>query len=253
MIGSNCECSYSQNFRKRLLDFIRNKPLILKELEEILFNENQELIDNCFESIKSYQTTSKDTEREIDGKLEKRLNSHLGCEPYSHEADTQFDLIVWKKILTYLDEFNNILLDEVKNEFHLGSRSYQPENILKILDTSKEDDGEGYREAIRLIVTQYLRSKNSKEEILEIFYQLVVDEIKRQLVSVPTSNLICFVGYYLRRDKLVGLLTTHQLEQLQREVANLSDLNFSSLNFCSKETATEFLEKELKKRKKEEY
>lgn len=253
MIGSNCECSYSQNFRKRLLDFIRNKPLILKELEEILFSENQELIDNCFESIKSYQTTSKDTEREIDGKLEKRLNSHLGCEPYSHEADTQFDLIVWKKIQTYLDEFNNILLDEVKNEFHLGSRSYQPENILKILDTSKEDDGEGYREAIRLIVTQYLRSKNSKEEILEIFYQLVVDEIKRQLVSVPTSNLICFVGYYLRRDKLVGLLTTHQLEQLQREVANLSDLNFSSLNFCSKETATEFLEKELKKRKKEEY
>lgn len=66
-------------------------------------------------------------------------------------------------------------------------------------------------------------------------------------------NFICFVGYYLRRDKLVGLLTTHQLEQLQREVANLSDLNFSSLNFCSKETATEFLEKELKKRKKEEY
>lgn len=253
MIGSNCECSYSQNFRKRLLDFIRNKPLILKELEEILFSENQELIDNCFESIKSYQTTSKDTEREIDGKLEKRLNSHLGCEPYSHEADTQFDLIVWKKIQTYLDEFNNILLDEVKNEFHLGSRSYQPENILKVLDTSKEDDGEGYREAIRLIVTQYLRSKNSKEEILEIFYQLVVDEIKRQLVSVPTSNLICFVGYYLRRDKLVGLLTTHQLEQLQREVVDLSDLDFSFLNFCNKETATEFLKKELKKRKKEEY
>lgn len=253
MIGSNCECQYSQNFRKRLLNFIRNKPLILKELEGILFNENQELIDNCFESIKSYQTTSKDTEREIDSKLEKRLNSYLGCEPYSHEADTQFDLIVWKKILTYLDEFNNILLNEVKNEFHLGSRSYQPENILKILDTSKEDGGEGYKEAIRLIVTQYLRSKNSKEEILEIFYQLVVDEIKRQLVSVPTSNLICFVGYYLRRDKLVGLLTTPQLEQLQREVTNLSDIDFSFLNFCNKETATEFLEKELNKRKKEEH
>lgn len=253
MIGSHCECQYSQNFRKRLLDFIRNKPLILKELEEILFNENQELIDNCFESIKSYQTTSKDTEGEIDRKLEKRLNSHLGCEPYSHKADTQFDLIVWKKILTYLDEFNNILLDEVKNEFHLGSRNYQPENILKILDNSKEDDGEGYNEVIRLIVTQYLRGQNSKEEILEIFYQLVVDEIKRQLISVPTSNLICFVGYYLRRNKLVGLLTTHQLEQLQREVANLSDIDFSSLNLCNKETATEFLEKELNKRKKEEY
>lgn len=252
MIGSHCECQYSQNFRKRLLDFIRNKPLILKELEEILFNENQELIDNCFESIKSYQTTSKDTEREIDSKLKKRLNSYLGCEPYSHEADTQFDLIVWKKTLTYLDEFNNIFLDEVDNEFHLSSQNYQPENILKILDTSKEDDGDGYNEAIRLIVTQYLRGKNSKEEILEIFYQLVVDEIKRQLISVPTSNLICFVGYYLRRDKLVGLLTTPQLEQLQREVANLSDLNFSSLNFCNKETATEFLKKELKKRKKEE-
>ena len=253
MIGSNCECQYSQNFRKRLLDFIRNKPLILKELEEILFNENQELIDNCFQSIKSYQTTSKDTEGEIDKKLEKRLNSYLGCKPYSYETDTQFDLIVWKKILTYLDEFNNILLDEVKNEFHLGSRSYQPENILKILDTSKEDDGEGYKEAIRLIVTQYLRSKSSKEEILEIFYQLFVDEIKRQLVSVPTSNLICFVGYYLRRDKLVGLLTTHQLEQLQRDVADLTDIDFSFLNFCNKETATEFLEKELNKRKKEEH
>lgn len=253
MIGSNCECSYSQNFRKRLLDFIRNKPLILKELEEILFNENQELIDNCFQSIESYQTTSKDTEGEIDKKLEKRLNSYLGCEPYSYEADTQFDLIVWKKILIYLEEFNNILLDEVNNEFHLGSRSYQPENILKILDTSKEDDGEGYKEAIRLVVTQYLRGKNSKEEILEIFYQLVVDEIKRQLVSVPTSNLICFVGYYLRRDKLVGLLTTPQLEQLQREVADLSDIDFSFLNFCNKETATEFLEKELNKRKKEEH
>lgn len=253
MIGSNCECSYSQNFRKRLLDFIRNKPLILKELEEILFNENQELIDNCFESIKSYQTTSKDTEGEIDRKLEKRLNSYLGCEPYSHKADTQFDLIVWKKILTYLDEFNNILLDEVKNEFHLGSRNYQPENILKILDNSKEDDGEGYNEVIRLIVTQYLRSKNSKEEILEIFYQLVVDEIKRQLVSVPTSNLICFVGYYLRRDKLVGLLTTHQLEQLQREVVSLSPFEFSFNNSCTKDSAEEFLERELKKRKKEEF
>lgn len=252
MIGSHCECSYSQNFRKRLLDFIRNKPLILKELEEILFNENQELIESCLERIESYKNISKDTEREIDSKLEKRLNSYLGCEPYSHEADTQFDLIVWKKILTYLDEFNNILLDEVKNEFHLGSRSYQPENILKILDTSKEDDGEGYKSAIRLVVTQYLRGRNSKEEILEIFYQLVVDEIKRQLVSVPTSNLICFVGYYLRRDKLVGLLTTPQLEQLQRDFANFSDLNFSSLNFCSKETAKEFLEKELKKRKKED-
>lgn len=212
MIGSHCECQYSQNFRKRLLDFIRNKPLILKELEEILFNENQELIKSCLERIESYQTTSKDTEKEIDRKLEKRLNSYLGCEPYSYEVDTQFDLIVWKKILIYLDEFNNIILDEVKNEFHLGSRSYQPKNILKILDTSKEDDGEGYKSAIRLVVTQYLRGRNSKEEILEIFYQLVVDEIKRQLVSVPTSNLICFVGYYLRRDKLVGLLTTPQLE-----------------------------------------
>lgn len=253
MIDSYHECQYSQNFRKRLLDFIRNKPLVLKELEEILFSENQELIDNCFQSIKSYQATSKDTEEEIDKKLEKRLKSYLGCEPYSYEADTQFDLIVWKKILTYLDEFNNILLDEVKNEFHLGSRSYQSENILKILDTSKEDDGEGYKEAIRLIVTQYLRSKNSKEEILEIFYQLVVDEIKRQLVSVPTSNLICFVGYYLRRDKLVGLLTTHQLEQLQREIVSLSPFEFSFNNSCTKDSAEEFLERELKKRKKEEY
>ena len=253
MIGSHYECSYSQNFIKRLLDFIRNKPLILKELEEILFNENQELIESCLERIESYKNISKDTEREIDSKLEKRLNSYLGCETYSHKADTQFDLIVWKKILTYLDEFNNILLDEVKNEFHLGSRSYQPENILKILDTSKEDDGEGYREAVRLIVTQYLRSKNSKEEILEIFYQLVVDEIKRQLVSVPTSNLICFVGYYLRRDKLVGLLTTPQLEQLQREVVSLSPFEFSFNNSCTKDSAEEFLERELKKRKKEEF
>ena len=253
MIGSNSECLYSQNFRKRLLNFIRNKPLILKELEEILFNENQELVDNCFESIKSYQTTSKDTEGEISNKLEKRLDSYLGNKPYSYKSETQFDLIVWRNILTYLDEFNSILLNEVNKEFHLSSRNYQSENILKILDTSKEDDGEGYNEAIRLIVTQYLRGKNSKEEILEIFYQLVVDEIKMQLISVPTSNLICFVGYYLRRDKLVGLLTTPQLEQLQREVTNLSDLNFSSLNFCSKETAAEFLEKELKKRKKEEY
>ena len=253
MIGSNCKCSYSQNFRKRLLDFIRNKPLILKELEEILFNENQELIESCLERIESYKNISKDTDEEIDSKLEKRLNSYLGCEPYSHEADTQFDLIVWKKILTYLDEFNNILLDEVKNEFHLGSRSYQPENILKILDTSKEDDGEGYKEAIRLIVTQYLRGKNSKEEILGIFYQLVVDEIKRQLVSVPTSNLICFVGYYLRRDKLVGLLTTPQLEQLQSEIVSLSPFEFSFNNSCTKDSAEEFLERELKKRKKEEY
>ena len=253
MIGSHCECQYSQNFRKRLLDFIRNKPLILKELEEILFNENQELIKSCLERIESYKSISKDTDEEIDSKLEKRLNSYLGCEPYSHEADTQFDLIVWKKILTYLDEFNNILLDEVKNEFHLGSRSYQPENILKILDTSKEDDGEGYKEAIRLIVTQYLRGKNSKEEILEIFYQLVVDEIKRQLVSVPTSNLICFVGYYLRRDKLVGLLTTPQLEQSQREIVSLSPFEFSFNNSCTKDSAEEFLERELNKRKKEEY
>lgn len=252
MINSNHECLYSQNFRKRLINFTNNKPLILRELEELLFSENQELIDNCFESIKSYQATSKDTEGEIDNKLDKRLNVYLDCEPYQHERETQFDLIVWKSVLAYLGEFNSILLNEVENEFHLGSRSYQPENILKILDNSKEDDGEGYKEAIRLIVTQYLRGKNSKEEILEIFYQLVVDEIKRQLVSVPTSNLICFVGYYLRRDKLVGLLTTSQLEQLQGEVANLSDLNFSSLNFCSKETAKEFLEKELKKRKKED-
>ena len=70
MIGSNCECQYSQNFRKRLLNFIRNKPLILKELEEILFNENQELIKSCLERIESYKSISKDTDEEIDSKLE---------------------------------------------------------------------------------------------------------------------------------------------------------------------------------------
>lgn len=253
MIGSHCECQYSQNFRKRLLDFIRNKPLILKELEEILFSKNQELIDNCLERIESYKNISKDTDEEINQKIQERLTSYLELEPFEFDSETIFNLIVWKGLLSYLSEFKNIYLTDKDGKFHLGSRSYQPENILKILDTSKEDDGEGYKEAIRLIVTQYLRHKNSKEEILEIFYQLVVDEIKRQLVSVPTSNLICFVGYYLRRDKLVGLLTTPQLEQLQREIVSLSPFEFSFNNSCTKDSVEEFLERELNKRKKEEY
>lgn len=253
MIGSHYECLYSQNFRKRLLDFIRNKPLILKELEEIIFSKNQELIDNCLERIESYKNISKDTDEEINQKIQERLTSYLELEPFEFNSETIFNLIVWKGFLSYLSEFKNIYLTDKDGKFHLGSQKYQPENILKILDNTKEDDGKGYKEAVRLIVNQYLLGKNSEEEILEIFYQLVVKKVKTEVLSIPTSNLFCYLGQYLRRDKMVGLIPTPKLEQLQSEIVSLSPFEFSFNNSCTKDSAEEFLERELKKRKKEEY